>query len=135
MEEIMPVNTTKNMLFDEAPAEIVLRGDKKRKIEASTHIIEFPGGAIELSRTGNGEYWAHIIVNHEFADADNDGLHKAYGKVVDTRIDYEFPADPCIVPIANEHQIHQVAIRIRPVAAQQWNAETARAQHGGTVGT
>ena len=26
-----------------------------------------PGGAIELSRTGDGNYWVHIIVTREFA--------------------------------------------------------------------
>jgi hypothetical protein len=59
--------TTRNYLIDEAPRRIELLGDKTRRPEPATHIIEFPGGAVELSRTSDGNYWAHIIVNRDFA--------------------------------------------------------------------
>jgi hypothetical protein len=59
--------TTRNYLIDGAPRLIELLGDKTRRPEPATHIIEFPGGAVELSRTSDGNYWAHIIVNRDFA--------------------------------------------------------------------
>ena len=57
--------TTKNFLYGKAPRKIELLGDKTIRPEPATHIIEFPGGAIELSRTTDGNYWAHIIVNRD----------------------------------------------------------------------
>lgn len=55
--------TVINDLFDKAPARRVLKGDK-RKPESAEHIIEFPGGAIQVARLEDGTYWAHIIVNN-----------------------------------------------------------------------
>lgn len=105
--------TTRSFLFGKAPKKISLLGDKTRP-EPATHIIEFPGGAIELSRTSDGSYWAHIIVNHDFALDDAHGLRAAFGDVIGSRIDYEFPADPNIIAIPHEKQVRQVAILIQP---------------------
>jgi len=64
---------------------IVLKGNKK-KAESGTHIIEFPSGNIELTRTTDNEYWVHISVN------DQDGIDgvgtrlSKKGVVVDARI-------------------------------------------------
>ena len=81
-------NTTKNWNYDKAPGRIVLFGDKAVKLESAQHIIEFPGGAIELARTTEGCYWAHIIVNRGHAGEDFDGMHAALGEVVQSRIDH-----------------------------------------------
>ena len=53
---------------------IKFMGDK-RKPEPETGIISFPGGHVEVTRTTDGKYWAHIEVN----DPSN---------VVSSRIDY-----------------------------------------------
>lgn len=46
-----------------APEKITLLGSKQ-KPEPAQHIIEFPGGAIEVSRCSDGvHYWAHIHIN------------------------------------------------------------------------
>jgi hypothetical protein len=108
-----PIATTINENYGKAPAQRALFGDKKTKIEPATHIIEFPGGAIELSRTSEGNYWAHVIVNQDWADNDCDGLHHAYGEIVGSRIDYQYPHAP-IESIPDATQIHQIAILIRP---------------------
>lgn len=106
--------TTRNYLYGKAPRKIQLAGDKT-KPEPATHIIEFPGGAIELSRTTEGNYWAHIIVNRDFALPDEiEGLEGAYGAIIESRIDYEFPAEPNIVPVPNATKIRQIAILIEP---------------------
>ena len=39
-----------------APKRIDLFGDVEKKPESAQHVITFPGGAIELSRTSNNEY-------------------------------------------------------------------------------
>lgn len=109
--------TTRNYLIDGAPRRIELLGDKTRRPEPATHIIEFPGGAIELSRTSDGNYWAHIIVNRDFAlPGDIEGMEGAYGDIVGSRIDYEFPAEPNIVEIPAAQQVRQIAILIKPSA-------------------
>jgi hypothetical protein len=88
-----------------------------RRPEPATHIIEFPGGAIELSRTSDGNYWAHIIVNRDFAlPGDIEGMEGAYGEIVGSRIDYEFPAEPNIVEIPAAQHVRQIAILIQPRA-------------------
>jgi len=109
--------TTKNYLFGNAPRQIELFGDKTRKAEPATHIIEFPGGAIELSRTSDGNYWAHIIVNRDFAlPGEIEGLEGAYGEIVGSRIDYEFPTEPNIVEVPGAALLRQIAILIRPTS-------------------
>jgi hypothetical protein len=106
---------TRNFRYGNAPQKITLLGDKTKKPEPATHIIEFPGGAVELSRTTDGNYWAHIIINRDFAlPDDSTGLHEAYGEIVSSRIDYDFPAEPNIVALPNAEQVRQVAILIRP---------------------
>jgi len=114
-EKSMPHVTTRNYLIDDAPQRINLLGDKTKRPEPATHIIEFPGGAIELSRTTDGNYWAHIIVNRDFALPDDiDGMEGAYGEIVGSRIDYEFPAQPNIVEIPEAQRVRQIAILIKP---------------------
>jgi hypothetical protein len=111
--------TTKNFLYDKDPQRIRLLGDKTTRPEPATHIIEFPGGAIELSRTTDGNYWAHIIVNRDFALPDDcDGLRAAYGAIVGSRIDYDFPSDPNIVNVPNAEQVRQIAVLIEPRRSQ-----------------
>jgi hypothetical protein len=111
--------TTKNFMYDHAPRRIRLLGDKTIRPEPATHIIEFPGGAIELSRTTEGNYWAHIIINRDFAlPEDCEGLRAAYGEIVESRIDYDFPADPHIVNVPNANQVRQIAILIEPRLGQ-----------------
>jgi len=111
----MPHVTTKNCLFGQAPKRIELKGKKTIEPEPATHIIEFPGGAIELTRTSDENYWAHIIVNRDFAlPGEVEGLEGAYGEIIDSRIDYEFPAEPSIVGVPNASKVRQIAILISP---------------------
>lgn len=42
---------------------VTLYGDKTRATEAAQHIINFPGGSVEVSRHSDGSYWAHIARN------------------------------------------------------------------------
>src|SRR5258708_1251234 len=116
----MPHVTTRNYLIDRAPRRIELLGDKTKRPEPATHIIEFPGGAIELSRTTDGNYWAHIIVNRDFALPDDcDGMRAAFGQIVGSRIDYDFPADPNIVDVPDAGQVRQIAILIQPRRSEE----------------
>jgi hypothetical protein len=116
-------STTKSFQYGSAPGKIHLLGDKTQKPEPATHIIEFPGGAVELSRTTDGNYWAHIIVNRDFALPEGaKGLYGAYGEIVGSRIDYDFPTDPHIVDVPNAEQVRQIAILIRPTRAEGTSA-------------
>src|SRR5258707_4702388 len=91
--------TTRNYLIDRAPRRIALLGDKTKKPEPASRIIEFPGGAIELFCTSGGDYLAHIIVHPDFAlpgeVAEPEG---AIGEIVDLRMEYAFPSRPNLLP-------------------------------------
>ena len=86
---------------------ITLKGNPKHP-ESCTHIIEFPGGSIELSRTSNNEYWAHIAVNQgQVLDAD--GFTGSAGQIVGSRIDrIGYP----IEELNNLEKITHLAVRI-----------------------
>lgn len=105
-------DTAKNWTIDKAPKRLRLFGDKATKVESAMHIIEFPGGAVEVSRCTDGSYWAHIIVNQKGFDAgDGDGLNSARGVVAGSRLDVgRGPED-----IASERSLEQVAVLIKPV--------------------
>lgn len=107
-------HTCVNDLFGKAPAKRVLRGDKKGKSEPGTHIIEFPGGAIELSRLQDGDYWAHIIINRGQALDDLSGLGGAQGVVVSSRVDWDERRLEDIPGLPDEANLTQLAVRIRP---------------------
>lgn len=105
--------TAKSWTIDKAPRRITLLGDKTKRPESAQHIIEFPGGAIELTRTVDGNYWAHIIVNRRaFAGNDGDGLNSARGEVIDARIDKQSGG---VDAIEGHERIEQVAVLVRAV--------------------
>lgn len=111
----MTEHTVVNELLGMAPAKRVLRGDKKKKLEPGTHIIEFPGGAVELARLDDGTYWVHIIVNRGQALPIFEGLRAAVGDVVDSRIDWRGRGQQGIPRLPDEAHLTQLAVRIRPV--------------------
>lgn len=93
------------------PKEIKLLGEKT-KPEPAQHIIEFPGGAIEVSRCSDGvHYWAHIHINQFWADRDCDGLFSTYAEVVDSRINN----GKTISEIENQQDVVQIAVLIKPI--------------------
>lgn len=104
--------TCKVYMFDKAPKEIKLLGNKDIRPEPAQHVIEFPGGAIELTRTTDGNYWAHIIVNRKHRVDDTKGFHAAFGRIIGARID----ADDGVHPLREYEEINQVAVLIRPLA-------------------
>jgi len=104
------MNTAKNYLFRKAPKLIQLFGDKTRKVESSEHIIEFPGGAIEVARTTDGEYWAHIIINKGEVLEDCEGSQSERGVIVGTRVDR---ATGSIDELEDHERVRQIAVLIR----------------------
>lgn len=110
----MAMVTAINNLFDDSPARRVLRGDKTRKPEPAMHIIEFPGGAVEVSRLDDGSYWAHIIVNRGHALDIHKGLTGAIGVVVDSRIDWHERRLDAIPSLPDGGNLTQIAVRIMP---------------------
>lgn len=110
----MAAHTVKNNPFGKGPKKTKLLGDKSKKIESTTHIIEFPGGAVEVSRCEDGSYWAHIIINRVFGQGDADGMTTALGEITDTRVDYEDPKLG-VCDITPKMPFTQVAVRIKPV--------------------
>lgn len=55
---------------------VIFEGNKDIEAEPSTGIIKFPGGFVEVSRTGD-KYWAHIYQDET-------------KPIADSRIDYNF---------------------------------------------
>jgi len=80
---------------------LIFKGDKKYP-EPSTGIIKFPGGHVEVSRTSDGLYWAHVSVD----DSSN---------IVNSRIDYDqyVEYDVGIRPIPHENHIKKLAIKVQ----------------------
>jgi hypothetical protein len=77
--------------------------------EPAEHRIEFPGGAVNIARTSEGDYWAHIIVNRGQAIPDTVGLDSAIASIDVTRITSDHGVDT----IAEEYtNITQVAVLI-----------------------
>ncbi len=113
----MSAFTAINDLFDYAPPRRVLKGDKKRKPEPAQHVIEFPGGAVEVSRLEDGTYWAHIIVNRGQAIPGGRGLNSAIGQVVNSRVDWAERRLESIPGLPDDGNLTQVAVLIKPDAA------------------
>lgn len=81
---------------------IKFNGDRKNP-EPGTAVIEFPGGHVEVSRTQDGQYWAHV----EVTDPQN---------IQRSRIDYThegYVATGCSIPeIPHADKIRHMAILI-----------------------
>ena len=95
------------VVHSEDACTVVIKGDP-RSPEPSTAIIKFPGGYVEVSRTSDGTYWAHVQVSNG-----RDGSQA--GELVSSRIDYSHPfgnknGTPA-VPDA-EH-IDHIAVRVK----------------------
>jgi hypothetical protein len=113
LEDInMDAFTAKSWLFGKAPKLIQLDGDKSKKIESAQHIIKFPGGAIEVSRTTDGCYWAHILVNQTQHIDDDDGFHAAFGQVIGSRVAHIESGRVQVIDGASD--VIQVAVLIQP---------------------
>lgn len=84
-----------------------LRGDRNNP-EPVTCVITFPGGSVEVSRTSDGEYWAHIAVDKDQGDYDTPG------HVVDSRVDYKYEGylKHGILNVPDVDQIDHIALRI-----------------------
>ena len=87
----MSAFTAQSHVLDRAPARITLLGDTRRP-ESAQHIIEFPGGAIAVSRLSDGSgHWAEVTTNTQAPIPDSRGLHGAVGRITDTRLAYAVP--------------------------------------------
>ena len=106
----MSAFTAQQLVIGKAPKLIRLFGDKARKVESAQHIIEFPGGAIEVSRCTDGTYWAHILINHGFDEGDGKGYSSARGEVIDSRIQRD---EENVDSLPGSERITQIAVRVR----------------------
>ena len=113
--------TAQNHLVPKAPKRIELLGDKTRRPEPAQHIIEFPGGAIEVSRTTDGDYWAHIIINQGVIVDDAKGREAARGVVMGSRI---FREETGLADIPDDGSLSQIAVLIRPTRSAHPGTET-----------
>lgn len=109
----MSAFTARNYQLGEAPKKITLLGDKQQRPEPAQHIIEFPGGAIEVSRLEDGSYWAHVIINRSWAAPFMRGLQSAYGEVIGSRVTRRGIGGD-ISDIADFSAVEQIAVLIRP---------------------
>ncbi|MHC4311244.1 MAG: hypothetical protein ACYSW3_02090 [Planctomycetota bacterium] len=88
---------------------VLVEGNKHKRAEPGTHVIQFPGGHLEVTRTTDDEYWAHIWVNKGEVLEELHMLSKP-GEIVDTRVDYTLPGD--IKEIAYPDCIEHIAVKI-----------------------
>ena len=98
---------------------VELKGERS-KPESAQHIITFPGGSIEVSRTSDGDYWAHIAVNPEPATDCGIPIASRQGVISDSRIDFTHDEwsnrvgtdKPCIPSIEGGEKIQHLAVKI-----------------------
>ncbi len=93
---------------------VIIAGDK-RNPEPTMAAIVFPGGCLEVSRTSDGTYWAHISVNGDKQVTDEAGkFHERRGRIIDSRVDFVFPQQTKLgIPeIPNAKDAQHVAVRI-----------------------
>ena len=90
------------IVHSEDAVTIIFKGDKDSP-EPGTAIIKFPGGHVEVTRTSDNKYWAHI----EVEKASN---------IKESRIDYDFDGykkSECKIPdVPNAEHIQHIAIKI-----------------------
>lgn len=91
---------------------VLVEGDKSKRLEPAENIIKFPGGSISVTRTSNNEYWAHIEVNHSEVLEDTHRESRR-GDIVNSRIEYNYPANPNIVEIDHHENVNHIAVRIK----------------------
>ena len=85
---------------------VVFKGDKKN-LEPSMAVIKFPGGHVEVSRTSDGKYWAHVHadkarnIKSSRVDYDYAGYEKAMADCI-----------PTVPKIPHEGHIKHMAVLI-----------------------
>lgn len=78
--------TAKVMQLGKAPAKVQLLGDARRP-ESAQHVIEFPGGAVAVSRLTDGSgYWAEITINDRQGIPESQGLFGGTARMVESRV-------------------------------------------------
>ena len=80
--------------------------------EPQSAIIRFPGGNVEVSRTTDGDYWAHVVVEK----FDDEGEPQKF-ELAATRVDYEreFAKTHGIPDIADADHIQHIAVRFHRI--------------------
>jgi hypothetical protein len=107
----MEAFTAKSYDISKAPKQINLIGSKA-KPEPAQHIINFPGGAVEVTRTTEGNYWAHVIV---FTDGHiNKNGDNIAGEVVGSRVTRDNALN--IPDIEDQEHVKQIAVLVKPRA-------------------
>lgn len=89
------------VVHSEDACTIIFKGCKNSP-EPSTGVIKFPDGEIEVSRTSDSKYWAHVKVD----DSAN---------IVESRIDYnhdQWSKEGKIPPIPAAEAIEHMAIKV-----------------------
>lgn len=91
---------------------VTLRGDP-RCPEPDEFRVAFPGGEVSVVRTTDGEYWAHITVNHPEQGLRYKGDGVRDGFVVDGRVDVMGKhATECAVGDLDNPDAYHVALRV-----------------------
>ena len=78
------------ILKESKATHIILEGNKNNP-EKQTTTIQFPGGYVEVTRTTDNNYWAHIKVNNPNFDGyvlpEAGVLREKYGNIERIRVD------------------------------------------------
>jgi hypothetical protein len=87
----------------------------KDKPERSEFRVYFPGGSVCVTRTQDGDYWAHLDVNHPNATY-YDPLDPA-GRLVDGRADYCGRHAEKVAAL-EDPELYHVALRVQRVETE-----------------
>lgn len=90
---------------------LILNGDPSDP-ESAQYIVEFPGGSLEVSRTSNDEYWAHIVVHK--GRILEDTMATRNGTVVDSRVEFVNNGEPLeVLELPDQDRIYHIAVRVK----------------------
>lgn len=100
------MKSTKISRSDDATAMLVF-GDKTNP-EPTLHVIQFPGGHVEVSRCSDGQYWSHIHLHH-------------CTEITDSRVSYDYEGSQLaeaqgiksIHEMPLQNHIVQLAVKVR----------------------
>jgi len=83
-------------------AVTVIFEGKLSRPEPSTAIVKFPGGHVEVARTSDGGYWAHVYADDE-------------ANIERSRIDYsrEYASKNGIPEIADQEHVQHIAVKFQ----------------------
>jgi hypothetical protein len=92
-----------------------LKGDHRTPEPIHFRLV-FPGGCIDLVRASDGDYWAHLIINHP---EDGGDPYRQMARISNARLDIANNAYQDVnIGDFNNPNLYHLAVRVTPVGRE-----------------